>query len=207
MDSVQTKIEWKEEARELKDLIPAEYNPRALTQKQLDALAEGRKLSKGNKGSHWSKEARIKFSQKKKGITLTIEHRIALSMAKKGKTIEHFNKNWDEIKQKISAHHTGKSQPWNQGEKHHNWQGGKTGVNFKIRNSLAMKNWRRQVLERDNYTCQICHVRGGRLVADHIKPFSTHPKLRFELSNGRTICKKCDLKSETYGGRASRTKK
>lgn len=51
--------------------------------------------------------------------------------------------------------------------------------------------WRREVFERDDYTCQICGVRGAYLEADHIKPFAYFPELRFELSNGRTLCRKC----------------
>lgn len=51
-----------------------------------------------------------------------------------------------------------------------------------------------------------CGKRGGKLVADHIKPFFLYPELRFEISNGRTICKDCDLKQETYGGRATKFK-
>ena len=36
-----------------------------------------------------------------------------------------------------------------------------------------------------------CGQVGGYLEADHIKPFSLYPELRFELSNGRTYCKPC----------------
>ena len=51
--------------------------------------------------------------------------------------------------------------------------------------------WRRAVFERDNYTCQWCGVRGSYLEADHIKPWAYFPDLRFELSNGRTLCRLC----------------
>lgn len=88
------------------------------------------------------------------------------------------------------------------GENGNNWQNGKTKVNIKIRNSLEMKEWKKEVLKRDSYTCQICGVKGGKLIVDHIKPFSLFPDLRFDINNGRVICKKCDLKSDTYGGRA-----
>lgn len=63
------------------------------------------------------------------------------------------------------------------------------------------REWRQRVFERDNYTCQFCGRRGGRLEADHIKPFSTHPKLRHKLSNGRTLCASCHKQTETYGWR------
>ena len=59
-----------------------------------------------------------------------------------------------------------------------------------------MDIWRKAVFERDNYTCQICRVRGKYLEADHIKPFAYFPELRFELTNGRTLCRKCHDKTK-----------
>ncbi len=59
--------------------------------------------------------------------------------------------------------------------------------------------WRKQVLERDNYTCVICHKSSGELHADHIKQFAFYPNLRFVLSNGRTLCKGCHRKTKTWG--------
>lgn len=59
------------------------------------------------------------------------------------------------------------------------------------RYSPESKKWRIAVFERDNYTCKICGIRGTYLEADHIKPFAYFPELRYELSNGRTLCRKC----------------
>jgi hypothetical protein len=61
------------------------------------------------------------------------------------------------------------------------------------------RDWRKMIFERDNYTCQICSVRGGQLQADHIKPFKAFPELRHVLANGRTLCVACHRKTETYG--------
>src|SRR3990167_451091 len=65
--------------------------------------------------------------------------------------------------------------------------------------SAADRDWRKAVFERDDYTCQLCWQRGGRLQADHIKPFKRFPELRHVLSNGRTLCEPCHRKTETYG--------
>lgn len=62
-----------------------------------------------------------------------------------------------------------------------------------IRNSAASRNWRNEVFKRDNYTCQNCKKVGDVLNAHHVKPFSIYPELRFELSNGLTLCKRCHI--------------
>lgn len=85
------------------------------------------------------------------------------------------------------------------GYKSHLWEGGKTPVHKKIRQSLQAKLWREEVFRRDDFTCQICKNRGGILNADHIKPFAYYPELRFELSNGRTLCVSCHKATDTYG--------
>ena len=91
------------------------------------------------------------------------------------------------------------------GEKCHKWKGGVTPINEKIRKSTLYKIWRTSVFDRDDYTCQICEEKGVTLNADHIKPFSLFPDLRFELSNGRTLCVPCHRNTETYGGRINIT--
>lgn len=75
-------------------------------------------------------------------------------------------------------------------------------LNRRIRYSAKMDDWRKAIFDRDNYTCQICFKKGGTLNADHIKPFSLFPDLRFELSNGRTLCVKCHRETDTWGRKA-----
>ena len=82
---------------------------------------------------------------------------------------------------------------------HNNYKGGITAINEKIRKSLEMKFWRESGFKRDDYTCQACRKRGGELQADHELPFALYPDLRFEILNGRTLCKPCHLKTPTWG--------
>ena len=100
-----------------------------------------------------------------------------------------------EIRLKISEHC--------KENKNHLWKGGITSINAKIRNSIEYRLWREAVYRRDNYTCQDCHKRGGRLNADHIKPFALYPELRFEIENGRTLCIPCHKKTNTFLNRWS----
>lgn len=84
------------------------------------------------------------------------------------------------------------------------WNGGISIENKRIRAGSDFRQWRESVFERDNYTCQMCGIRGGYLEADHIKPFAYFPELRFILSNGRTLCKKCHKLTDTYMGKAKK---
>lgn len=105
----------------------------------------------------------------------------------------------DQTKRKLSESH--------KGSKSYSWKGGITSVNQAIRNSLEYEEWRKAVFERDNYICRICGKIGGYLNADHIKPFAFYPELRFELSNGRTLCEGCHKQTDTFGVKAWRARK
>lgn len=72
-----------------------------------------------------------------------------------------------------------------------NWQGGKTSEQDLIRKGNKYKTWRTAVFERDNYTCQKCGKKGGRLHAHHINPFSEYPEKRLDVNNGITLCIYC----------------
>lgn len=92
------------------------------------------------------------------------------------------------------------------GDKHYNWKGGTRSEKKIIYDSAEYKQWRKAVFERDNYTCQHCFKRNGNgeiiyLEADHIKPFALYPEFRFDINNGRTLCKPCHIKTPTYSRR------
>lgn len=79
------------------------------------------------------------------------------------------------------------------------WKNGISEINDRIRHTKEYILWRTAVFMRDDYTCQGCGERGGRLEADHIKPFSLYPELRFAIDNGRTLCHECHKQTDTYG--------
>ncbi len=116
--------------------------------------------------------------------------------------------------------------PWNKnkkfikilGNKHWNWKGGTSPLYEVIRKSFESDEWKRRVFQRDNYTCQECFIKGGRLHAHHNKKsfseifndflkfysqFSpiddkeTLLRLSFtyqpfwDITNGITLCEKC----------------
>lgn len=85
-----------------------------------------------------------------------------------------------------------------QGSKNPNWKGGKKTESQKIRSSKEYSDWRTRVFERDGFKCIWCGKFSGTLNADHIKPFSLFPELRFSIDNGRTLCVPCHKKTDSY---------
>jgi 5-methylcytosine-specific restriction endonuclease McrA len=51
--------------------------------------------------------------------------------------------------------------------------------------------WRTKVYERDSYTCVLCGKRNRIMNPHHILPKSIFPKLKYVVSNGATLCRKC----------------
>lgn len=80
------------------------------------------------------------------------------------------------------------------GEKHWLWKGGITPENKRIRNSIDFRLWREATFARDNWTCQKCKVKGGRLQPHHIWNFAQYPERRFAIDNGITFCEGCHRK-------------
>jgi len=129
-----------------------------------------------------------------KGKKLSESHRKSLSEAKLKNPVRYWKGRFGE----------------RTGENAGNWRGGKTSERDRLRKSIEYKLWRTAVFERDNYACIFCGIRGGKLEADHIKPWCDYPELRFAIDNGRTLCHDCHTKTPTYlmiTGRNQYTKK
>ncbi|MDE2020985.1 MAG: HNH endonuclease, partial [Patescibacteria group bacterium] len=80
------------------------------------------------------------------------------------------------------------AEKWMVGPRASVWKGGSTKGRSK--NSARQRKWARAVFERDKFRCQVCGS-NRKLNAHHIKPYSTHPRLRFVVSNGKTLCGEC----------------
>jgi len=63
--------------------------------------------------------------------------------------------------------------------------------NCSVRSSYENNQWRKAVFSKDDYVCQHCYERGGKLEAHHILSYAKHPKLRYNVKNGMTLCVKC----------------
>ena len=140
----------------------------------------------------WIINLKVKLTVKQATYKNPIQRGINISKAKKG--IKHPNQS---------------------GEKSRFWRGGVTGLYKTIRNLLEYNQWRSDVFQRDNWTCQTCGARSGNgkavyLEAHHLKEFNKiieEYKIKtfeealiceklWDINNGRTLCKKCHDKTK-----------
>lgn len=82
------------------------------------------------------------------------------------------------------------------GANSHLWKGGATKENQVARTRAVYREWRLNIFDRDNYTCQICGKRSGSgkrvvLHAHHIEEFSENLDKRYDVKNGTTLCVDC----------------
>lgn len=159
------------------------------------------------KGSHHTEAHKKRISKLMKGRVRSEEHRKNLSTALTGKTIP------VEVREKIRKTLTGRKLPEShrrnmaisqQGVKSHLYKDGLSHLRKSERNRMMQtidyKLWREAVFKRDKYQCVIGGKKhSNRLEADHIKKWADYPELRFKVSNGRTLCKECHKKTDTYG--------
>ena len=86
-----------------------------------------------------------------------------------------------------------------------NWKGGITPLTKQIRHTFEYRQWISDVFTRDDYVCQDCYIKGGRLEAHHIRLFSKileenniktlqealNCSELWSINNGKTLCKEC----------------
>src|SRR3990167_2274575 len=164
------------------------------------------KLRLANLGKSISLECRKKISLKMKGKTPWIKGRKMspefcekISIAFKGKPSKKKGKKIsEEQKKKISISLGGS---------------GNRPLKKQIRGIFQYQNWRKSIFERDNYVCQLCNKRGGKLNVDHypttfaeivrkydfknLEEAINCPAL-WDMKNGRTLCFDCHKKTPTF---------
>lgn len=162
--------------------------------------------NKGMKGIHLSPETEFKKGcvSLMKGKHPTVETRKKIGEGNRGKCLS------EKTKKKMSERQ--------KGDKSHFWKGGITPLSKAIRGLFEYNQWRSDVFQRDNWTCQTCGEKGCYLEAHHsVKSFSEllqeflqtydqfspfedqHTLLRlamkyepfWEVDNGVTLCVKC----------------
>ena len=183
------------------------------------------KLSKAHKGRKFSDEHRKKLSESHKGnIPTNLEQ---LRLYRKGRPLT------EEHKRKLSESQKGKSKTWTQdsyrrfrakkqgvptwnkgmigymaGDKNPNWIADRSKLKPQVNRMEAdYQTWRRRVKQRDGKKCRLAnHECCGQLEVHHILSFRDYPELRYELSNGITLChfhhprkkKDCEEKMELF---------
>jgi len=204
-----------------------------------NSIETRKKISVANKGKIISEETRLKMSKSMTDKHPTQETRKKMSEAHTGNKNHFYGKHHTkitkeklrqaslgvkfskEVKEKLSKiaknKGFGKWMKYKLGENSHNWKGGITPLYKRIRNLDESKQWRSNVYQRDNWTCQTCETRGCKLESHHIKPFTEllqeflqeynqfsplkdqHDLLRlatkyepfWDTNNGITLCEKC----------------
>lgn len=171
------------------------------------------------KGSHHTKESNKKRSESlmgKKRPPFSEEWKRNLSNAHKGQIAWNKGKKMSlEYREKLRKSHLGfipspetlmKKSIAMTGAKHHNWKGGITPLNLKIRHCFLYRQWRSDIFTRDDFTCQECGQRGSKLHAHHNKQSfkyimainniktldqAENCEELWNINNGITYCDRC----------------
>lgn len=75
------------------------------------------------------------------------------------------------------------------------------------RNYPEYTNFRKEVYERDNYTCRCCSDdKGGNLLVHHLDGYNWYKEGRTDVNNGITLCEKCHKEFHKIYGKGNNTK-
>jgi hypothetical protein len=162
------------------------------------------------KGHKMSPEMRLRISQKLKGVKKSPETIAKMSISGKlnnsKRTPEGIRRQADKLRGRKASFETRLKMSLAQsGDKSNTWKGGITHLYLQIRHHFKMRQWISDCFHRDDFTCQQCHKKGGKLNCHHIKHFSKIIEYYgieileealdcaelWDLNNGVTLCKDC----------------
>jgi len=193
--SILSRESWKNP--EIRKKRMAKLKGRKVSDEAKKRIGEGNKKNWENKSLEYKKQIGEKFGEFQKKLWQNPKYRKKMSDVHKGN----------------SGYWKNKKRPELTGKKCHLWRGGLTKFKKQIRESIEYKQWRKDIFKRDNWICQHCKVRGGRLQADHYpKSFAKiikenniktleqalQCKELWSLKNGRTLCEECHKKTDSY---------
>lgn len=144
------------------------------------------KLNIARKGSPLPEETKKKISEAMKG------RRNSLGVKRPIEFREKLSKYWEENKESHNHYVDGQG----------HIRGGDRRFDM---GRLEYRIWRESVFKRDNWRCVICNS-NVNICADHIQSYKHHPSLRYEVFNGRTLCRSCHVKTDNYGTKANKEK-
>lgn len=90
------------------------------------------------------------------------------------------------------------------GADHPRWDDQLTEADRKYARQPEHQAWSKVVLRNDGWKCVPCG-RGGRVQAHHLRSYRLHPDVRFDPSNGITVCPGCHRAYHSHVGRADFT--
>lgn len=181
---------------------PVNGKPNTFSYSKVKYCDEHKYLSFGKSGKPGKKNDALKIWRENGGKSWNIGKKMPVDTVNKMKEKLKGRKVWNKGL-------VGVQQGWNKGLTHlidsricggsksPRWKGGVTPQN-RMERAKFRETMQKQVLERDNYTCQICGARGCALQVDHIQPWAEYVEGRFEMNNCRTLCQSCHYKI-TFG--------
>lgn len=166
------------------------------TKEKLRLIGIGRKMSP---------ESVAKGAAKRLGQKRSVEFCKRMSALKMGVGVgRHIS---EENRQKLRAFQTGRKKSIEERRKLSEaklryWkQRGHTGFKAaRMMDQFEYKVWRDGVLKRDRNSCVSCGTKTG-ITAHHIKPWRSHPELRYSISNGSALCGPCHAKIDPWFAR------
>jgi hypothetical protein len=96
------------------------------------------------------------------------------------------------------------------GSNNPNWKGNNATTVRNGRELPEYREWRKYIFDRDKYTCRCCGKKNGngkyiRLEAHHIFNWKDNISLRYDKTNGATLCQNCHIYFHKIYGKKNNT--